>query len=56
MSLVILAGERCQTIMNTRIKNIQPRYIQADEIWGFVGKKQKQQSAGYRGIGRWKLE
>jgi IS1 family transposase len=46
MSLLILAGERCQTIMNTRIKNIQPRYIQADEIWGFIGKKQKQVRIG----------
>ncbi len=42
MSLLVLAGERCQVLMDTRIKNIQPRYIQADEIWAFVGKKQKQ--------------
>jgi len=46
MRLLILAGEHCQTLMNSRIKNIQPRYIQADEIWGFVGKKQKQVRVG----------
>jgi IS1 family transposase len=46
MSLLVLAGERCQAVMNTHIKNIQPRYIQADEIWGFVGKKQKQVRIG----------
>jgi transposase-like protein/IS1 family transposase len=46
MGLLVLAGERCQAVMNTRIKNIQPRYIQADEIWGYVGKKQKQVRIG----------
>jgi transposase-like protein/IS1 family transposase len=46
MRLLILAGERCQIVMNDRIKNIQPRYIQADEIWGYVGKKQKQVRIG----------
>jgi IS1 family transposase/transposase-like protein len=46
MSLLVLAGERCQAMMNTRMKNIQSRYVQADEIWGYVGKKQKQVRIG----------
>jgi IS1 family transposase len=46
MRLLVLAGERCQTLMNTRMKKICSRYIQADEIWGFVQKKQKQVRVG----------
>jgi hypothetical protein len=46
VSLLLLAGERCQALMNTRMKNIRSRYIQADEIWGFVAEKQKQVRVG----------
>jgi IS1 family transposase len=46
MSLLVLAGERCAALMNARLRNIQSKYIQADEIWGFIGKKQKQVRVG----------
>jgi IS1 family transposase/transposase-like protein len=46
MSLLVLAGERCQVLMNARMKNIQTRYMQCDELWGYVGKKQKQVRIG----------
>lgn len=36
------AGERAQEIHGREIVNVKARFIQCDEIWGFVGKKQKQ--------------
>jgi IS1 family transposase len=46
MSLLVIAGERCQALMNSRMRNIQSKYIQVDELWGFVMKKQKQVRVG----------
>jgi IS1 family transposase/transposase-like protein len=41
MSLLVLAGERCQALMNAKMQNIQARYIQCDELWTFVAKKKR---------------
>lgn len=41
MSLLVLAGERCQDLMNAKMQNIQAKYIQCDELWTFVGKKKR---------------
>jgi IS1 family transposase len=38
--LLVLAGERCQQIMDEKIKNMVVRDVEVDEIWGFVGKKE----------------
>jgi len=40
LKLLVLAGERCQRLMQERIRNIDVRDVQADEIWGYVGKKE----------------
>ena len=39
--LLVLAGERCIALMDTRMRNLQCKRIQADEIWSFVGKKDR---------------
>jgi transposase-like protein/IS1 family transposase len=39
MSLLIRAGERCQSLMNTRMRGLTLKHIQIDEIWTFVQKK-----------------
>jgi IS1 family transposase len=41
LSLLVLAGERCAKVMDTRMQNLKCQFIQCDEIWTFVQKKQK---------------
>ena len=55
-------GERCQRLMSEKIRNIEVRDVEVDEIWGFVGKKEghkwdhernKRQSATASATLRW---
>ncbi|MGH9929634.1 MAG: IS1/IS1595 family N-terminal zinc-binding domain-containing protein [Pyrinomonadaceae bacterium] len=39
LDLLVLAGDRCRTLMHNRIKGIAVKDVEADEIWGFVGMK-----------------
>src|ERR1700682_2602917 len=39
LDLLVLAGERCEKLLDARIKNIPVKDVEADEIWGFVGMK-----------------
>lgn len=48
LDLLVLAGEKCERIMNAKVKGIAVRDVEADEMWGFVGMKRKM--ALYRGI------
>jgi IS1 family transposase len=41
MRLGIRMGQGCQTIMDEKCRNLGSRLIQVDEVWGFVGMKQK---------------
>lgn len=41
MTLLKKAGEKAKSIMDSEMVNIQSNYIQCDEIWCFVAKKQK---------------
>jgi transposase-like protein/IS1 family transposase len=41
LSLLVLAGEKCERLLNEKIKDVPVRDVQADEMWGFVGMKQK---------------
>jgi transposase-like protein/IS1 family transposase len=41
MRLLVLAGERCEKVMETKISKIAVSDVQADEIWGFIGMKEK---------------
>jgi len=40
MSLIIKAGDRCKTLMISKIVSLPVNDVQADEIWGFVQKKE----------------
>lgn len=40
MKLIVIAGQRCETLIATKIRNVPVQDVQADEIWGFVGKKE----------------
>jgi transposase-like protein/IS1 family transposase len=41
MSLLVLAGERCERLSEKKISKVPVSDVQADEIWGFVGMKEK---------------
>lgn len=40
MKVLILAGEKCEKVMGGLIVNIPAKDVQADEIWGYVAKKE----------------
>lgn len=46
MSLLVLAGEKCDRLMRERIKNVPVTDVQCDEIWGFCYAKQKNVTSG----------
>src|SRR5437667_8915111 len=39
--LLVAAGQRSITLLDRRMPNLACDYIQSDEIWTFVGKKQR---------------
>jgi len=41
MRLLVLAGRRCETLLDSRMRNVHAKFVQADEIWSFVAKKDK---------------
>jgi transposase-like protein/IS1 family transposase len=41
LKLLVLAGEKCERIMAEKIRNVQVRDVECDELWAFIGKKQK---------------
>jgi transposase-like protein/IS1 family transposase len=41
MSILVYVGERCQRFLEERIRDVPVEDVQADEIWAFVGCKEK---------------
>lgn len=41
LKLLSLAGERCERLMENRVKGLAVDDVQCDELWGFVGMKEK---------------
>ncbi|MFZ0590776.1 MAG: IS1 family transposase [Bryobacteraceae bacterium] len=41
LKLLVLAGEKCERIMAEKIRNVRVRDVECDEVWAFIGKKQK---------------
>ena len=39
LDLLVIAGEKCERIMNEKIKGVPVKDVEADEIWGFVQMK-----------------
>jgi IS1 family transposase len=40
LRLLVLVGERCEHLLSERVRNVPVKDVQADEIWGFVAKKE----------------
>jgi len=41
LKLLLLVGQKCERIMATKVRNVPVRDLECDEVWSFVGKKQK---------------
>jgi transposase-like protein/IS1 family transposase len=41
MTLLVKAGERCQALMDTRLRGLQLKHLELDEVWTYVGKKRR---------------
>jgi hypothetical protein len=41
MRLGVRVGEGCQRIMDEKLRNLNCGLIEVDEVWGFIGMKQK---------------
>jgi hypothetical protein len=41
MRILVEVGELAREVLDSHIVNLQSRYVEVDEIWSFVGKKQK---------------
>ena len=41
LKLLVQVGEKCERIMAEKVRNVECRDIEADELWSFIGKKQK---------------
>jgi len=46
LSLLVLVGEKCGRLLESRIRNLPVSDVQCDEIWGFVGCKEKNNVSG----------
>src|SRR5438874_653358 len=51
MRLGVRVGDNCAAIMDSQMRNLDTRLLQFDEIWGFIGKKQKHAIAEDRRAG-----
>jgi transposase-like protein/IS1 family transposase len=40
-TMLVRAGERCEKLLAEKIVNLKVRDVEADEIWGFVGMKER---------------
>jgi hypothetical protein len=39
--LIMLVGENCQRLLDATVKNVDANDVQLDEIWSFVGMKER---------------
>jgi transposase-like protein len=42
LKLLVTAGEKCEALMGRLIVNVPVKDVECDEIWSFIGKKEKQ--------------
>jgi transposase-like protein/IS1 family transposase len=47
--LILVVGENCQRLLDAMVKNVEVSDVQLDEIWSFVGMKEKTRVARFYG-------
>jgi hypothetical protein len=50
LSLLVMAGERCTKVMEEKLIALNVRDVQCDEMWGYVGMKEKQKGYDKKGV------
>lgn len=46
LKLLCIVGEKCERIMAAKVRNVQVRDVECDEVWSYIGCKQKRVRAG----------
>ena len=46
MKILLLAGARCERLLESKVSNVPVSDVQCDEMWGFVGCKEKRNVTG----------
>jgi transposase-like protein/IS1 family transposase len=46
LSLLVLIGEKCERLLESRVHSLPVSDVECDEIWGFVGCKEKNNASG----------
>jgi transposase-like protein/IS1 family transposase len=41
LSLLLTVGKKCRALFDARVRNIHPRFVQADECWTYVHSKER---------------
>jgi transposase-like protein/IS1 family transposase len=41
LKLLVVAGEKCERIMASYVRNVPVQDVEVDELWSFIGKKEK---------------
>jgi IS1 family transposase len=41
LKLLVLVGEKCERILAEKVRNVQVRDVECDEVWSFIGQMQK---------------
>jgi IS1 family transposase/transposase-like protein len=44
LGTLLMAADRCRAVLDRYVRNLRPRFVQADELWTFVHTKEKQKS------------
>jgi IS1 family transposase len=50
MRLLVIAGERCETLLEKTLVGLRVRDVQCDEMWGYVGMKEKAKGNLYKNV------
>jgi len=49
-SRVVQAGEKCERLLSEKIAGLKVRDVQCDELWGYVGMKEKSKGIFYKNV------
>src|ERR1700730_19080247 len=41
LKLLVLVGDKCERIMAEKVRNVEVCDVECDEVWSYIGKKQK---------------
>ncbi len=48
LNVLVIVGDRCERLLERMVNGLPVRDVQCDEIWGYVGCKEKRNANGDR--------